>query len=62
MVFRICRFDGGVCHFDSCSRLDSLGNVVVCSRHLCPHAFHVRRMVKPVNVSIHDLWRGQRRS
>jgi hypothetical protein len=62
MVSKICRYDGGVCHFASCSSLDSLGHVVVCSRHLRPHAFHVSRLVRPHNVSIHDLWRGQRRS
>jgi len=61
MVSKICRFDGGVCRFDSCSKLDSLGNVILCFRHLRPHGFHVRRLVKPSNVSIHDLWRGKRR-
>ena len=61
MVSKICRYDGGVCRFESCSRLDVLGNVVVCSRHSRPHAFHARRLVKPSNVSIHDLWRGRRR-
>jgi hypothetical protein len=61
MVFKICRYDCGVCRFDSCSRLDALGNVVTCSRLLRPFAFHASRMVKPVNVSVHDLWRGKRR-
>ena len=62
MVSKICRYDGGVCRFDSCSSLDSLGHVVLCSRHLRPHAFHVRRVVRPVTVSVHSLWRGKRRS
>jgi len=61
MVTKICVHDGGVCRYGSCSRL-VLGEVVVCSRLPNPHAFHVRRLVKPVNVSIHDLWRGRRRS
>jgi len=61
MVFKICRYDGGVCRLEFCSWLDCCGNVITCNRLLCPKAFHVRRLVKPANVSIHDLWRGKRR-
>ena len=61
MVLKICRYDGGVCRFDSCSSLDSLGHVVVCFRHLRPHAFHARRVVRPVTVSVDRFWRSKRR-
>ena len=33
LVTKICRWDGGVCLFPSCTKLSPSGDVVVCSRH-----------------------------
>jgi hypothetical protein len=52
MVTKICRFDGKICRFASCSYVDSMGNVRACSRLKNRSGFHaLRRQVSPV-VSI----------
>jgi hypothetical protein len=30
---KICKYDGGVCYFSSCSWLNDLGDAVLCIRH-----------------------------
>jgi hypothetical protein len=44
MVTKICVWDGGVCSGVSCSSLDLLGDVQVCSRHRNRSGFHVSRI------------------
>jgi hypothetical protein len=48
-LLRICRFDGGNCNFSFCSFIDGTGNVCICSRHMNPRGFNMRRVAKVVS-------------
>lgn len=60
---KMCKFhpDKQCFHPSSCSFIDSMGNVSLCSLSNSRGCFS-RRLVKPASCSIHDLWRGRRRS
>ena len=40
---KICRFDGGLCHRNSCEIFLGKGDFVVCVRHANPHGRLTRR-------------------
>ncbi len=43
MVTKICRYDGGVCSFNSCDVILPSGKVAVCLRHRNPRGRFMRR-------------------